>query len=71
MILHNLPFTESEVIQPDTPFNTLRIGQRFNKGQLVFKRDETSITVKRADGWLVTEYDTDDSWGRLVKLQEK
>jgi len=31
-----------------------------------FKRDENSITIKRADGWLVTVCKGDWSWDREV-----
>ncbi len=72
MLLHNKPFTDTtEAQQPDTVFNTLQYGQRFKKGQIVFKRDETSITVKRADGWLVTVCKGDWAWDKLVSIDKK
>lgn len=63
---HLAPPAESE--QPDTVFNTLKVGQRFNNGQVVFKRDDVSITVKRADGWLVTVNKGDWAWEKIVTL---
>lgn len=61
----------AEAEQPDTVFNTLKVGQRFNNGQVVFKRDDVSITVKRADGWLVTVNKGDWAWGKMVKVETK
>lgn len=36
------------------------------KEQTVFKRDETSITIKRHDNWLITVFKGDWSWDREV-----
>lgn len=70
--LHNRPFpAEPEQEQPDTVFNTLQVGQRFNGGQIIHSRTETSLTVRRADGWLVTVNVGDWAWERLVKLEKK
>lgn len=72
MNLHNSPFpAETEQEQPDTVFNTLNVGQMFNKGQVIHSRTETSLTVRRADGWLVTVNVGAWAWGRLVKLEKK
>jgi len=43
--------------RPDGPINT------------VFKRDENSITIKRADGWLVTVSKGDWSWDKLIIIE--
>ena len=35
----------------------------------VFKRDENSITIKRADGWLVTVVVGDWSWDKQIIIE--
>lgn len=71
MILSSHLPPSSEAEQPDTVFNTLKVGQRFNNSQVVFKRDDVSITVKRADGWLVTVNKGDWAWEKMVKVETK
>lgn len=68
--MHNRLTPQTESIAPTTPFNTLQVGQRFNNGQLIWKRDENSITVKRADGWLVTVCVWDWAWGKLIRIEK-
>lgn len=73
MILHNKPFTETELEVGNTPLNTLQHGQQYRhpngKVHQVFKRDDTSITIRRNDGWLVTITDKDFGWGvKVIKV---
>ncbi len=53
-------------------FSQLTKGQfkYFEGGNIctVFKRDDTSITIRRADGWLITVNNNDWSWDRDVIL---
>lgn len=35
----------------------------------VYKRDENSITIKRADGWLVTVCKGDWSWDKQIIIE--
>lgn len=58
-----------ETIQPEantTIFNTLKTGDKYDNG-VVFKRDETSITVKRNDGWYVTIKVGDYGWDKMIR----
>jgi len=54
-------------------FSQLQKGQfRYTPGgsiSTVFKRDENSITIKRADGWLVTVRAGDWSWDKKIIIE--
>jgi len=69
--LHNLPFqtTQSET-EPTVPLCTLTHGKfkhtMTGNISVILKRDDTSITIKRHDGWLVTVCEGDWAWDREV-----
>jgi len=71
MSLHNRPFqtTQSET-EPTVPFNTLTHGKFKHtvtgNVSAIVKRDDTSITIKRHDGWLVTVCEGDWAWDSLI-----
>ena len=67
MLLYNRPFqtTQSET-EPTVPLCTLTHGKykhtMTGNVSAIVKRDETSITIKRHDGWLVTVCEGDLGW---------
>jgi hypothetical protein len=73
MPLHNILIlpTDSDTA-PRVPFNTLRVGERFQHTingwvSLVYFKSPDFLTIKRPDGWLVKVLKEDvEVWGKMV-----